>query len=190
MKLAVAFSILAFAIGFSSSAIGQGDHAVSLPSGPSQNATGIGTTSKNASSAAPSTAPDESNTNEDDDTLYRGKTSESENPMMRDEGRLHFKTRRKEKIQEVDSLKSLQSSGTNPKFQGSLLNSDVASIEKFSAAQNEAGEAEDQRFKTKRLTFTPDNKDEAKKTESDSTATPTPSPTASPAKKDSGEPKQ
>jgi hypothetical protein len=141
--------------------------------------------STGVSSAA---TPHESNTYESDDTLYRGKTSESENPMARDEGRLHFKTRPKEKIQEVDSLKSLPSSGTDKKFQGSLLNSGVASIETIGAKTNDdddAADEEDPRFKTKRLVFTAEKKDESKQAQSDSTPSPTPSPTASPAAKNS-----
>src|ERR1051325_7075231 len=48
-----------------------------------------------------STEADESNTDARDDSLYRGRTSETANPMLRDEGPLHFKTRPKEKVQEV-----------------------------------------------------------------------------------------
>src|SRR5205085_274582 len=94
----------------------------------------------------------ENNTDESDDTLYRGKTSESENPMMRDEGRLHFKTRPKEKVQEVDSLKKLKSSGGDPKFQSNLLFSGASSIENLGGKANETRDAEeegDPRFKTK-----------------------------------------
>jgi hypothetical protein len=113
--------------------------------------------------------------------------------MLRDEGPLHFKTRPKEKVQEVDSLKKLQSSGSDPKFQGNLLYSGVTSIENVTAKANEARDAADEgdpRFKTKRLTFTPDKNDEPKKAQSDSSPSPTPSPTASPTAKDSRAPKQ
>jgi len=113
--------------------------------------------------------------------------------MLRDEGRLHFKTHLKEKVQEVDSLKNLQSSGSDPKFQGSLLNSGVTAIEEVGEKANEtraaAGEG-DPRFKTKRLTFTPDKNDEPKKAQSDSSPSPTPSPTTSPAANNPGAPKQ
>jgi len=112
--------------------------------------------------------------------------------MLRDEGALHFKTRPKEKVQEVDSLKSLHSSSTDPKFQGSLLNSDINAIEKISEKANENREETDQgdpRFKTKRLTVTLDKNDESKKVQSDSSPSPTPSPTTSPAAKNSGETK-
>jgi hypothetical protein len=113
--------------------------------------------------------------------------------MLRDEGALHFKTRPKEKIQEVDSLKNLQSSGSDPKFQGSLLNSAVTEIKKVNEKANEARDAADEgdpRFKTKRLTFTPDKTDKPKKAQSDSSPSPTPSPTASPTGKNSSGLKQ
>ena len=110
--------------------------------------------------------------------------------MLRDEGRLHFKTRPKEKIQEVDSLKNLQSSASDPKFQANLLYSGVTSIENVTGEADEARDTDDPRFKTKRLTFTPVKNDEPKKVESDSTPSPTPSPTASPTTKDSSATKQ
>jgi hypothetical protein len=145
--------------------------------------------SETGSSGATSAAtPGEGKTDESDDTLYRGKTSESENPMMRDEGPLHFKTRPKEKIQEVDSLKKLPSSGTDRKFQGSLLHSAVTDIENVSGKSNEtddAAEEEDPRFKKKRLVFTAEKRDESKQAQADSTPSATPSPTASPAAKNS-----
>ena len=107
---------------------------------------------------------------------------------MRDEGRLHFKTRPKEKVQEVDSLKKLPSSGTDPKFQSNLLNSGVTSIENVTAKGDETRDAEDEgdpRFKTKRLVFTADKHAESKQAQSDSTPSPTPSATASPTAKSS-----
>jgi hypothetical protein len=116
------------------------------------------------------------------------KPANPENPMLRDEGALHFKTRPKEKIQEVDSLKNLPSSKSDPTFQGSLLNSGMSSIEQVSAKADEADEAADEgdpRFKTKRLTFKPAQNEEAKKAQSDSSPSPTPSPTTSPAAKNS-----
>src|SRR5436190_1882281 len=156
MKLAAAVAIFGLGVGIASTALGQSDHAVSLPTNSSTNTgTGLGTNSKNANAPAPAATPDESKTDGNDDTLYRGKTSESENPMLRDEGRIHFKTRPKEKIQQVDSLKNLQSSGSDPRFQGSLLHSNVASIkdvgEKTTAAHDAASDV-DQRFKPKQLT--------------------------------------
>src|SRR5437016_5529101 len=209
MKLPIASSIVALAIGIMSYAFAgpapvsgapgevttqpvissptstTSDHSTSGITPPGTGAYSSGTGSSSATSAA---TPNESNTDESDDTLYRGKTSETENPMMRDEGPLHFKTRPKEKIQEVDSLKNLPSSGSDPKFQGSLLNSAVTEIEEVDEKANETRDAEDEgdpRFKTKRLVFTADKNDRSKQAQSDSTPSPTPSPTASPAAKNS-----
>ncbi|SRR5260370_42486516 len=168
---------------------GPSDHALGLPgSGTPSSTTGIGTTSKNATSAAPSATPDEGKTDENDDALYRGKTSESEVPMLRDEGRLHFKTHPKEKVQEVDSLKNLQSSGADTKFQGSLLHSSVASIEDIGEKPNKGHDATndvDPRFKQKQLTFAPEKSEQPQKAGSESTPSPTPSATASARAKDS-----
>jgi len=192
MKLPIASSIVALAIGIMSYAFAGPAPASSGPSPgglalPGTNSSGTG--SPSASSAA---TPNENNTDESDDTLYRGKTSESENPMMRDEGPLHFKTRPKEKIQDVDSLKKLPTSGTDPKFQGSLLHSGLSSIESLGEKANEAEAADevDPRFKTKRLTFTPVQSDEPKKAKADSTPSPTPSPTASPTAKEASKSKE
>jgi hypothetical protein len=184
MRSPIAFAIVAVSIGIISQRFAGG-----------QASTGIGTTSKTASANAPApgATPDESKTDESDDTLYRGKTTESEVQMLLDDGPLHFKTRPKEKIQEVDSLKKLQSSGTDPKFQGTLLNADINAIKKVSTKAQEtrgAADEEEARFKTKRLTFTADTNGEPKKAQSDSSPSPTPSPTASPTKKNSGAPKQ
>ncbi|MEY2555847.1 MAG: hypothetical protein QOF93_991 [Verrucomicrobiota bacterium] len=189
MKLLTGFSIAAVAIGIISNAFAGPTPASSGPSPsglglPASGTPGLGTTS----GAKPEGTPNENNTDERDDTLYRGKTSESENPMAREEGRLHFKTRPKEKIQEVDSLKNLPSSKSDPKFQGNLLNSGVTSIEHVTTKAEEtrdAADEEDPRFKTKRLVFTADKKDESKQAQTDSTPSPTPSPTASPAAKNS-----
>lgn len=207
MKLSIAFSIFAFAIGISSQALrGSPDGSTTAPvvSGatstsdhstgiapPGTVSTGIGTTSATASGAAPAATPNESNTDANDDTLYRGKTSEMETVLMRDEGPLHFKTRPKEKIQEVDSLKNLHSSGSDPKFQTSFLNSGAASIESIGQKANEdrePAETKDPRFKTRHVAVAPDKSDEPEKT--DSTPSPTPSPSASPAAKDSRGAKQ
>src|SRR5205814_7468112 len=117
------------------------DHSTSGITPPGTGAYSSGTGSSSATSAA---TPNESNTDENDDTLYRGKTTETGNPMARDEGPLHFKTRPKEKIQEVDSLKDLPSSGSDPKFQGSLLNSAVTEIEEVDEKANETRDAEDE----------------------------------------------
>src|SRR5258708_9192271 len=140
MKFAlIACSIAAAMIGFTLPAFGQESHALSLPDQPgySTTTTGIGTTSKSASVAAPSATPDqESNTDENDDALYRGKTSEVLGDALYGEGPLHFKTRPKERIREVDSLKNLQSTGTDPKVQGSFVTSGVSSIDKVAEKAN------------------------------------------------------
>ena len=149
--------------------------------------------------ASPGATPNENNTAASDDALYHGRTNENGNPMLRDEGPLHFKTHPKEKIQEVDSLKNLHSTGTDPKFQGGLAISGVPSIEnvaiKGKQEANPSEEADDQgkanngetRFTKKRLTFVPQKTDDSKKTKTaDSSPSPSPSPTASVAAKDSG----
>jgi hypothetical protein len=209
-KLPIEFSIIAFAVGIISYASAGPAPVSGAPGGvttqpvvpgpslPSDHSS-AGTASPGAnsdesglSSSSAAATPNENNTDESDDALYRGKTSETENPMMRDEGPLHFKTRPKEKIQEVDSLKKLPSSGTDPKFQGSLLHSGISSIESLGEKANEADAADevDPRFTRKRLTFTPAQSDEPKKAEADSTPSPTPSPTASPTAKDSSKSKE
>jgi hypothetical protein len=194
MKLPIAFSIVALAIGMRSDAFAQSTapNRGPSPSGITAPATGAYSSETGSTSPSSSATPSESNTDESDDTLYRGKTSETENPMMRDEGPLHFKTRPKEKIQEVDSLKKLPSSGTDPKFQGSLLHSGISSIESLGEKANEADTTDevDPRFTTKRLTFKPVERDEPKKAEANSTPSPTPSPTASPTAKDSSRSKE
>jgi hypothetical protein len=197
MRAPIPFVIVAVSIGLTFESFAQdptnygSTHAVGItPPGTASTTTGIGTTSKSTSGTAPSTTPDEGPSDENDDTLYHGKTSESLGGAgLRDEGPLHFKTRPKEKIQEVDSLKNLQSSGSDPKFQGSLLNSSVSSIEKVSEKAKETRDPADEgdpRFKTKRLVFTPNQDDRPKKAQSDSSPSPTPSPTASPSTKNSG----
>jgi hypothetical protein len=212
MKLPIALSIVALVIGIASDAFAgpapvsggpngvttepvissptssTSDHSTSgSGSGIAPPNTGAYSNEPGSSGATSAATPNEGKTDENDDTLYRGKTSETENPMMRDDGPLHFKTRPKEKIQEVDSLKKLQSSGTDPKFQGSLLHSAVANIENVSGKSNEADDAADEeqdpRFTKKRLVFKAEKRDESKQAQADSTPSATPSPTASPAAK-------
>ncbi len=201
MKLPIAVSIVALAIGIVSNGFADPAPVSGAPGGvttqPSTSGitaptTGAYSSGTGSSSATSTATPSESNTDESDDTLYRGKTSETENPMMRDEGPLHFKTRPKEKTQEVDSLKKLPSSGTDPKFQGSLLHSGISSIESLGEKANEADAADevDPRFTTKRLTFKPVRSDEPKKAEANSTPSPTPSPTASPTAKEASRSKE
>src|SRR5438309_7349697 len=106
MKLPIASSIVALAIGIMSYAFAgpapvsgapggvttqpgissptssTSDYSTSGITPPATGAYSGGTGSTSPSSSA---TPSESNTDESDDTLYRGKTSETENPMMRDE---------------------------------------------------------------------------------------------------------
>jgi len=180
--------------------------------------TGIGTNSKSASggSAEPAATPDqESKTAEEDDTLYHGRTDEMDNTLLRDEGMLHFKTRPKEKTQKVDSLKSLQSSRTDPKFQGQFATSGVNSIDKIASKPGEPGESQkeklnlgvagqpqpenapqpaetpsDTRFVRRHATFSPPPEGKSDKAEADSTPSPTPSPSASPGAKKSRDSKE
>jgi hypothetical protein len=184
--------VIALTLSVLADANAQAQHAVSLP-GQNPGAAPSGGTPQ------PSASPTEKDV-EDDDTLYRAPTKDNlaSGGMIRDEGAIHFKPRRKEKINEVDSLKNLQSSNTDPKFQGSLAISGVPSISniasksqqapEISGVANEQGnESGDDRFAKKRMTFVPVKKDDQKKTHSeDSSPSPSPSPTASAAAKDSG----
>lgn len=200
---AAAWLIAAFAVGIPLSLRSQSalEHAPSLPSemGSSGPRLGLGTNSQNSSGVSAEGTPNqENNTAEHDDSLYRGKTSDSGNPMIRDEGALHFKTHPKERIKEVDSLKSLQSGGTDPKFQGSFATSGVSSINKVAEKAKQPQEVQagdkapapvveqgDSRFASKHRVFTADKEDKPAKAEADSSPSPTPSPSASPAKKKS-----
>jgi hypothetical protein len=171
---------------------------------PEQHAVNLSSPSSGTNSGAQAAATaTPANSDLDDDTLYRGSTKDSLGDAgARDEGPIHFKTRAKEKINRVDSLTNLQSSGTDPKFQGSFADSGVPSIENISnkgkqdseasnGAEEQGNESGDPRFTKKRLTFVPLKKDDQKKTYSeDSSPSPSPSPTASAAAKDSGAPKK
>jgi len=188
-SLAVA-AIVAFAIGISSDVFADPGSVGGGAGGPTTQPpvsglpSGVGT----SPGAAPGATPNENNTDANDDTLYRGRTNETGNPMLRDEGPLHFKTHPNEKIQEVDSLKNLQSKSSDTKFQGSLLHSSVTSIDDIAAKATEnRDEANnvDSRFKPRQLTLTPQKNDKPIKAKSDSSPSPTPSPTASPAKNSS-----
>jgi hypothetical protein len=183
MKWPIALSVFGFGIGMISLALA----GTPQPSDPVSSLALPGTTT----GAKPEGTPNEKNTDESDDTLYRGKTSETENPMMRDDGPLHFKTRPKEKVHEVESLKKLPSSGSDPKFQSNLLFSGVSSIESVGAqskGSDDAADEGDPRFKAKRLVFTPEKKDESKQTQSASSPSPTASPTPSPTANNSSKP--
>jgi hypothetical protein len=191
MKFAVALSTIFLAFGTAVELRAQGsstDHAVGLPSGSSTNTTtGIGTTSKNASG---STQSDDSKSDaEGDNTVYRMKSQDSlaAGAMSRDEGQLTRKPRRTEKILEVESTKQLPSSGTDPKFQGSLLHSSVTSIDDVGVKAGQDGEGQEQSGPRplRHKIFITENSDESKKKESshakaDSSPSPTPSPSVSP----------
>ena len=103
----------------------------------------------------------------------------------------------REKIIELKDGQKLPTSGVDPKFQGSLLNTSVDSIVGIVPNTNKDRGAnnEDLRFKTKDLSLTKESGEPQKKngpnsanSDADSSPSPTPSPTASPALKAS--PKQ
>jgi hypothetical protein len=191
MKLPVGLLATFLALGIGFELLAQdSNHATSLPapSSYSTTTTGIGTTSRNASGAA---SPEPSNSDvEDDDTLYRTKTQDSlaSGAMSRDEGQLTRKPRRTEKILKVESTKQLPTSGTDPKFQGSLLHSSLTSIDDVGAKASQKGEGQEQGGPSsglKHKVFLTEDSDESKKKESahakaDSSPSPTPSPSVSP----------
>jgi len=205
MKITVAFAVFGFSVAITSGSFGQTGNASDVTNQPGYTTrnTGIGTTSKSASGAAaqPEATPDERNSAEHDDSLYRGKTDEMENQLLRDDGMLHFKTHPKEKTQQVDA-KKLQSSGTDRKFQGEFATSGVSSIDRVTSkpkVKTEAGPANpadqiespsDDRFVRRHMTFNPPTDETSKKAEADSSPTPTPSPSSSPATKQLGDSKK
>src|SRR5438105_15026602 len=93
-------------------------------------------TGSSASAASPS--PTQSDSGTGDDTLYRTNTGAGAGVMLREEGILREKPRAREKVVEVNSSKSLPSSGSDPKFQGSLLNLGLTPIEQVGAKGTEA----------------------------------------------------
>src|ERR1700724_1260699 len=151
MKLSVALLATFLALGTGVDIFAQDSgHAVNLPTGGGNTHTGIGTTSQNAGSGQPAnnsigttsqnagSGQPADNTPSDvdgDDTVVRLKTQDSlaAGAMSRDEGQLTRKLNKKEKVLVVDSTKKLQTSGTDPKFQTSLLHSSVTSIADVSA---------------------------------------------------------
>lgn len=178
---------------------------VPAPPGSGTGSAGPGSTSAGANSSGSSSTSNKSNDNptytgtddEDDPTLYRTKTQDglAAGSMSRDEGQLTAKPRRREKISVVDSTTKLPTTGTDPKFQGSLLHSSVTSIDDISAKTDEAGQAEqqdaqqaeqpddgDSRFMKRRLVFKPQTTtaDSEKKESSRPKADSSPSPTATP----------
>lgn len=137
--------------------------------------------------AASSDTPD--NTDESDPTLYRTKTSESlaSGVMSMDNGQLTRKARKREKISNVESAKALPTSGTDPKFQGSLLQSSVSSIHEVAGKANINPEVKDEgeaRFKARQLALGQGEDEQTKKkdspqTKADVSPSPSPSPSAS-----------
>jgi hypothetical protein len=204
MKFAPAAWLIAFfaiAVPLSMRSQSALEHAPSLPSqmGSSGASLGLGNTGPVTTGASASATPDpEANTAEHDDSLYRGKTSDSENPMLRDEGALHFKSHPKERIKEVDSVKNLQSSGTDPKFQGSFISAGTSSIDSVAAKGYEPPEARvakeevaqgDGHYR-RHMTFAAPEEEKPSKSGADSSPSPTPSSSASAAKKKSTDAKQ
>ena len=181
-----------------------GSNAGQLPAPP---ATGTGTAGSGSTSAGANSSGSNSGSNSstnsnpsysgtddpEDATLYRTKTEESlaSGAMSRDEGQLTAKPRRREKISVVDSTTKLPTTGTDPKFQGSLLHSSVTSIDDISPKTDEAGNADQQdaqqdevdpRFAKRRLVFKQQTTtaDSKKKESSRPKADSSPSPTATP----------
>jgi hypothetical protein len=198
MKSSVALLATFLALGIGVNIFAQ-DHAVSLPTGGGYTNTGIGTTSQNAGSGQP--ANNTPSNVDGDDTVVRLKTQDSlaAGAMSRDEGQLTRKLRKKEKVSVVDSTKKLQTSGTDPKFQSSLLNSSLTSIADVGAKPSQPAEVQpptetqaqgEEQGVTRPLRhkiFVTPNNDESKKDEtaqakadSSPSSSPSPSPSASP----------
>jgi hypothetical protein len=122
--------------------------------------------------------------------------------MTRDDGELTRKPRRREKVSKVESTKHLPTSGTDSKFQGSLIDSSVTSIRdvgekthvdlQTKGQANAKGEAEppiknegEARFKARQLMLSaeqPASKKDLPQTKADSSpaASASPSRSASP----------
>lgn len=149
--------------------------------------------SSDSSTASDTGAASGSTDGVQDDTLYRLKSKDTLGSMLREEGELTSKPRRHERVSEVESTKQLRTTGTDPKFQGSLLHSSVTSIEDVGEkANNQSGNKEtevvpegDPRFKAKRLVFSQEaandstKKKEKSHTQAETSPSPSPSPTAS-----------
>lgn len=187
--------ILPLALGFVfaliSGAAGQATNSYNNPSGDLSGA-GLAMPGGGASGTSkPSNDEVRGTDDETDPTLQRLRTKDSIGEMSRDEGQLTAKTRRREKVTHVESTKQLPTSGTDHKFQGSLLHSTVTAItdvaekpnaqaEEKANAEVAAADQEDPRFRAKRLVFAPMKDDESKKGDSPRTkADPSPSPSPS-----------
>ena len=203
MKWILPLSIVGLSIAFGVYSFAQGEHAAALPDNSYDGQrTGLGTSSKNATGATPTPGDDESNTDEKDDTLYHGKTSDMETTLLRDEGALHFKRKPKEHTREVNSLKDLPSSGTDPKFQGSFITSGVSSINKVAAKANSVegteqqtqtvpkAEPESNSHYLRHMSFPTPQDEKSKKEENASNPSPAPSASASPATRKSDDAKK
>jgi len=193
-KLLILPLVSAFTFAIVSGAFGQG--TVNYTTNPTNNAGDAANGGLNLQGAGASATSKQNTGTEDenDPTLERLRSKESlgAGSMSRDDGQLTAKARRREKVSQVDSTKHLPTSGTDPKFQGSLLHSSVSSIADLGEkavepsptpeADHEANDESDSRFKAKRLVFTPMSDDEPKKKESPRSkedASPSPSPKAS-----------
>jgi hypothetical protein len=179
--LLVSMIVAAVALAVSSRSIAQ-EHAVALP-GTTTDRASVSANNQNATGA--NATPKSGDSSTEDDTLYRGKTSDMQTTLIRDEGALHFKPRAKERIHEVDTLKDLQTSGSDPKFQGSLLHNGLTSIEDVGAKPVERAETQQSGApRTRRHQVFPVPNDspkaESDQAKADSSPSPSPSATASP----------
>ncbi len=204
-KLSIVPLTFGFSFAIISGALGQGPVTYTQnPSNPASDlsAPGLSLPGAGASSTGAASTGKDATDDENDPNLQRlrSKDSVASGVMSRDEGELTAKVLRREKILQVESTKQLPTSGTDPKFQGSLLHSSVTSIqdigEKANVSSNthtsadaeadtEARDESDPRFRAKRFVFTPMTDEESKKKESprtkaDSSPSPSPSSTASP----------
>ncbi len=138
MKLPVTIAVCLIAVGVVSRVLGE-------PGPVSGGGSGYNTQPVIASPTSPSTQPGtatSSSTQNDsdvDDSLYRVPTKDSpgNGVMLRDDGALREKPLGREKMVVVDSSKKLPSSGSDPKFQGSLLNAGLTSLDKPALKANE-----------------------------------------------------
>lgn len=203
-KLSIVPLTFGFSFAIISGALGQGSvNYTANPSNPVSDlsAGGLSLPGAGASATGPASTGKDAADDENNPNLQRlrSKDSLAAGAMSRDEGQLTAKARRREKILQVESTKQLPTSGTDPRFQGSLLNSGLPSIQDTDEKANTnprtnivagadadtgARDESDPRFKAKRLMFTPMTDDQSKKTESprtkaDSSPSPSPSSTAS-----------
>jgi hypothetical protein len=154
-------------------------------------APGMGTSGRSGAQKPSTSDASDTGNDTDDDSVTRLKTKDSlaAGAMSRDEGQLTAKQRRREKVLKVESTNKLPTSGTDPKFQGSLLHSSVTSIQDVGEkanAETEVLDESDPRFKAKRLVFSANTEAESKtkkkespRTKADTSPSPSPSPTAS-----------